>query len=65
VSRWVYGRADGLTVYATDDPYMAEVVATDGRRVLTPVFVLLKFGWELDEPPGWPGTDAHGRAVTP
>ena len=40
---------------ATDDPYMAEVVRADGLRELTPVFVLLKFGWELVEPPGLAG----------
>jgi hypothetical protein len=61
----VYGRADGLTVYATDDPYMAEVVHESGHSEMVEVFKLLKFGWGLDEPPGWPGTDAHGRAVTP
>ncbi len=57
-----YGRNGTMRAYATDDPWVAEVVDDEtGRRSTALVLVLVKFGWELVEPPGWPATDRFGQ----
>ncbi len=71
--RFVLGRHGDLTAYATDHPYVAQVVDAAGRPVgvndgHAHVFRLLKFGWEQIEPPGWRGRarrDPSGRRDRP
>ncbi len=58
---FVYGTRGALVAYATDDPQVAEVVAPNGLSERIKVMVLLKFGWELEEPLGWPNTDRFGK----